>query len=63
MDKGVYNMLSGKMVEKKQELTDMMTDFINTHQSFEAQRTAITAKYATMRAKIENKVLHLKLRA
>lgn len=53
MDKGVYNMLSGKMVEKKQELTDMMTDFINTHQSFEAQRTAITAKYATMRAKIE----------
>ncbi|WGL71028.1 hypothetical protein [Elizabethkingia anophelis] len=53
MDKGIYNMLSGKMVEKKQELTDMMTDFINTHQSFEAQRTAITAKYATMRAKIE----------
>ncbi|WP_076752733.1 hypothetical protein [Elizabethkingia anophelis] len=53
MDKGVYNMLSGKMVEKKQELTDMMTDFINTHQSFEVQRTAITSKYAAMRAKIE----------
>lgn len=53
MDKGVYNMLSGKMVEKKQELTDMMTEFVNTHQSFEAQRTAITAKYAAMRAKIE----------
>ena len=53
MDKGVYSMLSGKMVEKKQELTDMMTEFINTHQSFEVQRTAITSKYAAMRAKIE----------
>ncbi|WP_407499614.1 hypothetical protein [Elizabethkingia anophelis] len=52
---GVYAMLAGKLVEKKQELTNMVTEFVNAHETLEKQKTNITSHYATLREKIESR--------
>ncbi|ATC39590.1 hypothetical protein [Elizabethkingia anophelis] len=52
---GVYAMLAGKLVEKKQELTNMVTEFVNAHENLEKQKTNITSHYATLREKIESR--------
>ncbi|UFK27517.1 tape measure domain protein [Elizabethkingia phage TCUEAP3] len=54
---GVYAMLTGKWVEKKQELTNMVTEVINTHQSLQVKITEITSRYATLRQGIEKRKL------
>ncbi|UTG08384.1 hypothetical protein J2N99_02800 [Elizabethkingia anophelis] len=54
---GVYAMLTGKWVEKKQELTNMVTEVINTHQSLQVKITEITSRYATLRQEIEKRKL------
>lgn len=55
VDQGFYAFLDTNIDEKRRELKSMVVEFVKSHQDFEVQRTAISSKYASIRANVENK--------
>jgi hypothetical protein len=55
VDQGYWSFLDVQIDQRRQELKSMITEFISTHQNFEAQKAAITDRYAKMREAIEKK--------
>ncbi|CAI9677022.1 hypothetical protein EAVNVH72_00185 [Elizabethkingia anophelis] len=57
VDSGKYSIVSNLLADYENQLSSMTTEFINSFQNVEIQKTAIVKKYAAIRAGIEKRKL------
>ncbi|AQX86090.1 hypothetical protein AYC65_14245 [Elizabethkingia bruuniana] len=57
VDSGKYSIVSNLLVDYENQLSSMTTEFINSFQDVEVQKTAIVKKYSAIRASIERRGL------
>ncbi|WP_407485251.1 AAA family ATPase [Elizabethkingia miricola] len=57
VDSGKYSIVSNLLADYENQLSSMTTEFINSFQNVEIQKTAIVKKYAAIRASIERRKL------
>ncbi|HFK5562059.1 TPA: hypothetical protein ACGZ9C_001706 [Elizabethkingia anophelis] len=57
VDSGKYSIVSNLLVDYENQLSSMTTEFINSFQDVEVQKTAIVKKYSAIRSSIERRGL------